>query len=183
MPTSIYTSWMDELCDRIWHDDKDITIRPNRIELNASVCSAAYRLPEISQVIFNEASATTVLIWADGQKTIVRCGEGETFDRYTGFMAAICKRLFGGTTTAKKFMNSIDKQHQAKLKAEKEAEEKAKRIAAMEEAKKKADARRAKEDAMVMEAMVNHYLMEAEAKRRAAEIMADKAKDEEEKES
>ena len=177
IPTSV--SWMDELCDRIWYGN----ISSDHIEPNVSILSGAYSLPEISQVIFNEASATTVLIWADGQKTVVRCGEGETFDRYTGFMAAICKRLFGGTTTAKKFMNSIDKQYQAKLKAEKEAEEKAKRIAAMDEAKKKADARRAKEDAMVMEAMVNHYLMEAEAKRRAAEILADKTKEEEKEES
>lgn len=145
-----------------------LTVDANNIE----ICGvpSKYQLPEIKEVIFNDDA--TIIVWADDKKTIVHCGEGETFDRYTGFMAAICKRMFGGTTTAKKFMNSIDKQYQAKLKAEKEAEEKAKRIAVMEEAKKKADARRAKEDEVLMEAMVRHYLMEAEAKQRAAEILA-----------
>ena len=143
--------------------------KPDEIEIKVSV---PYVLPHIDQVVFNEESSTTVVIWADGEKTIVHCGEGETFDRYTGFMAAVCKRLFGGTTTAKKLMNSLDKQYQAKLKAEAEAKEKAKRMAEQEEARKKAEARRAKENDMLLEAMVEHYLLEAEAKQRAAEILA-----------
>ena len=137
--------------------------KPDEIEIKVSV---PYVLPHIDQVVFNEESSTTVVIWADGEKTIVHCGEGETFDRYTGFMAAVCKRLFGGTTTAKKLMNSLDKQYQAKLKAEAEAKEKAKRMA------EQAEARRAKENDMLLEAMVEHYLLEAEAKQRAAEILA-----------
>jgi hypothetical protein len=143
--------------------------KPDEIEIKVSM---PYVLPRVEQVIFNEESATTVIIWADGKKTIVHCGEGETFDRYTGFMAAVCKRLFGGTTTAKKLMNSLDKQYQAKLKAEAEAKEKAKRMAEQEEARKKAEARHAKENDMLLEAMVEHYLLEAEAKQRAAEILA-----------
>lgn len=132
----------------------------------------AYKLPAISEVIFNEEGKTTILIWADGEKTVVRCGEGETFDRYTGFMAAICKRMFGGTTTAKKLMNSLDKKYQAQKRAEEEEKLKAQREEEAKAAKAKADKRRAKEDAMLMEAMVEHYLLEAEAKKRAEEILA-----------
>lgn len=148
---------------------QEIIQKPDEIKIKINV---PYVLPRIDQVVFNEESSTTVVIWADGKKTIVHCGEGETFDRYTGFMAAVCKRLFGGTTTAKKLMNSLDKQYQAKLKAEAEAKEKAKRMAEQEEARKKAEARRAKENDMLLEAMVEHYLLEAEAKQRAAEILA-----------
>ncbi len=133
-----------------------------------------YKLPAINGVIFDEEAGVTVLEWYDGVKTIVHCGEGETFDRYTGFMAAICKRMFGGTTTAKKLMNSVDKKLQAKLKAEAEEKKKAKNIAAMKEAEKKAEERRAKANEILMAAMVEHYLMEAEAKKRAEEIMANR---------
>lgn len=131
-----------------------------------------YKLPAIEEVIFNEEGKTTIVRWFDGDKTVVRCGDGETFDRYTGFMAAICKKMFGGTTTAKKLMNSLDKKYQAALKAEQAAKEKAKREEEAKAAKAKADKARAKEDAMLMESMVEYFLMEAEAKKRAEEILA-----------
>lgn len=159
-----YFDWIKKL-DTI--TDASRITDADRVEFH--VTPAAYKLPKIKEVVFNDD--TTVVIWADGKKTIVHCGEGETFDRYTGFMAAICKRMFGGTTTAKKFMNSIDKQYQDKLKAEKEAEEKAKRIEEAKALKEKADKRRAKEDDMLVEAMVRHYLLEAEAKKLAEEIL------------
>ena len=134
---------------------------------------SAYHLPAIDNVIFNESSGVTVVVWADGERTVVRCGEGETFDRYTGFMAAICKRMFGGTLTAKKLMNSKDKAYQAKLRAEEAEKVKQKHIAEQEEARKKAEARRAKEEAELMEVMTRHFVMEQKAKQRAAEIISE----------
>lgn len=131
-----------------------------------------HHVPFIKEVIFNEEGKTTIVIWWDDSKTVVHCGEGETFDRYTGFMACICKKMFGGTTTAKKLMNLADKKYQAALKAEKLAKEKAKHEEEAKAAKKKADKRRAKEDQMPMEAMTERYLLEAEAKKRAEEILA-----------
>lgn len=130
----------------------------------------AYALPEIQEVIFNEDAAVTVLLWKDGEKTIVRCGEGETFDRYTGFMAAICKRMFGGTTTAKKLMNAVDKKYQAKLKAEAAEKEKEKRRKEMEEAQAKAEKRREKEREELFCAMVDHFVLERAAREAADEI-------------
>lgn len=134
----------------------------------------AYRLPAIEEAIFNEPEKATVIRWHGGDRTVVRCGEGETFDRYTGFMAAICKKMLGGTTTAKKFMNSVDKKYQAALKAEEAAKEKAKRMAEEEERKKKAEKRRAKWDDELLEMMVQHHLMDEEAKKRAEEILSKK---------
>lgn len=135
-----------------------------------------HHVPFIKEVIFNEEGKTTIVIWWDDSKTVVHCGEGETFDRYTGFMACICKKMFGGTTTAKKIMNLADKKYQAALKAEKLAKEKAKHEEEAKVLKEKADKRRAKDEELLMEALVKHYLLEAEAKKRAEEILAKEEK-------
>lgn len=131
-------------------------------------------VPNVKEVIFNEEGRTTIVIWADNSKTVVHCGEGEKFDRYTGFMACICKKMFGGTTTAKKFMNKLDKKYQAKLKADKEAAEKVKRALEAEAARMKATKLREKKHAEAMEELVKLFVMEAEAKKRAGEILAAK---------
>ena len=133
---------------------------------------AKYTIPDIDEVIFNEAGRATVIRWTDGKKTVVHCGEGETFDRYTGFIACIAKKMFGDTASAKKLMNGKDRKYQAQLKAEREAAEKAKRQEAAAAEKAKADKIRAKDEELLMEALVKHYLLEAEAKKRAEEILA-----------
>lgn len=134
-----------------------------------------HQVPLIRQVIFDEEKKTTVVLWCDDDKTVVRCGEGETWDRYTGFMAAVCKKLFGGTTTAKKLMNSLDKGYQAKLKAEAEAKEKAKRMAEEEERAEKAAKRRELAYRDRLAEMVEYYLMKHDAKEVANEIIKEQA--------
>lgn len=47
----------------------------------------------IEKVIFNDPA--TIVIWKDGTKTIVKCGEGETFDPEKGLAMAIAKRALG----------------------------------------------------------------------------------------
>lgn len=64
-------------------------------------------LPEIDRLIYS--GNKTIIIWKDGDKTIVSCGEGEQFDQYTGFCAAVVKKVFGSTTAAKKVMNTLKK--------------------------------------------------------------------------
>lgn len=49
-------------------------------------------LERIKNVIFNDP--VTVVIWNDGTKTIVRCGEGETYDPEKGLAMAISKYFF-----------------------------------------------------------------------------------------
>lgn len=46
--------------------------------------------------------------WSDGDKTVVKCGPNEMFDRYAGFCAVIVKKLFGSTSAAKKAMTRMD---------------------------------------------------------------------------
>ena len=47
----------------------------------------------IEKVIYN--GPATIIFWKDGDKTIVKCKEGETLDPEKGFLAAIAKRVYG----------------------------------------------------------------------------------------
>ena len=53
----------------------------------------------------------TIVFWNDGDKTIVKCAEGQQFDEYNGFVAALAKKLYGSTSKAKKII-SKHKQYQ-----------------------------------------------------------------------
>lgn len=50
-------------------------------------------MPFVDRVIFN--GPATIVFWMDGTKTVVKCGEDETFDREKGLAMAMCKRLYG----------------------------------------------------------------------------------------
>ena len=59
----------------------------------------------MKRVIYN--GPKTIILWADGTKTIVSCGEDENYDYYTGFCAAVVKKLFGSTSHAKKVLGRV----------------------------------------------------------------------------
>lgn len=46
----------------------------------------------------------TIVYWEDGTKTVVKCMEGTTPDVYSGFTAALAKRVYGSNTQIKKFL-------------------------------------------------------------------------------
>lgn len=48
---------------------------------------------KIKKVIFNDPA--TIVFWGDGTKTVVKCQEGDTFDKELGLAMAICKKHFG----------------------------------------------------------------------------------------
>lgn len=48
---------------------------------------------QITNVIYNNPA--TVVFWSDGQKTVVKCGENDTFDPEKGLAMAISKRFLG----------------------------------------------------------------------------------------
>ena len=57
----------------------------------------------IKNVIFNDPC--TIILWKDGTKTVVKCQEGDTYDKEKGFAIAIIKRLFDDTS----YFNTIFK--------------------------------------------------------------------------
>ena len=47
----------------------------------------------IKKVIFNDPA--TIVIWADGAKTVVKCKEGETYSKWAGLALCYAKRING----------------------------------------------------------------------------------------
>lgn len=71
-------------------------------EIDGNIFASAFRqiliesfLPEIDRVIFN--GPATIVFWADGTKTVVKCKEDEVFDEEKGLAMAVCKKLYGNT--------------------------------------------------------------------------------------
>ena len=62
---------------------------------------------KVKKVIYHDPA--TIVYWADGTKTIAKCMEDQPFEKYAGFCAAVTKKVFGGTTTAKKIAGAKDK--------------------------------------------------------------------------
>lgn len=85
---------------------------PPGLTFNAGLELTMYKMPKIDakcvkKVIFNDP--VTVVIWSDDTKTIVRCIEGQPYEPYAGFCAAVVKKLFGSTTRAKKISGTYKK--------------------------------------------------------------------------
>lgn len=63
----------------------------------------------IKKVIFNPPA--TIVLWRDGTKTVVKCKEGDQFDKWAGFSLCISKKIFGKNfhRVFKKWCNKEDK--------------------------------------------------------------------------
>jgi hypothetical protein len=72
---------------------------------------------EISNVIYN--GEVTIVIWADGVKTVVRPSAGDEFDPEMGLAIAIAQEMFGSRSQFVKFVNKY-----VKISAEREAKKK-----------------------------------------------------------
>ena len=65
------------------------------IRLEDYISNFTKALPEIKRVVFNERA--TIILWADGDKTVVKLGHGEVNDPEKGMAMAICKKVLGNT--------------------------------------------------------------------------------------
>lgn len=67
-------------------------------------------LPEIKNVKFN--GPATIVFWADGTKTVVKCQDGDDYSKEVGLAMCIVKKVFGNTSKYndifKKWCNSYD---------------------------------------------------------------------------
>lgn len=62
---------------------------------------------DVKNVVFS--GDKTIVLWADGTKTIVTCGDGDIFDPYAGFCAAVAKKVFGSTSSVKRALEKHTK--------------------------------------------------------------------------
>ena len=107
-----------ELMDLLFRNFNDPQADKRRIKIQEWMA-----VPKIKKVYFNKKHTT--IEWEDGVKTTVGCMDGQEFDEYSGFAAAIAKRLFGSPTAAIRIMNDHkevqpDSAKKAKKKALKE---------------------------------------------------------------
>lgn len=49
------------------------------------------------KIIYNPDNLTTTVLWMDGTTTIVKCSPNDKFSEYNGFVAAVAKKIYGGT--------------------------------------------------------------------------------------
>lgn len=49
----------------------------------------------------------TIVYWRDGEKTVVKLMEGDTYDEYAAFTAALAKKIFGSTGYVKRTLKDV----------------------------------------------------------------------------
>lgn len=52
-----------------------------------------YIFNQIKDVIFNNPA--TIIKWKDGTKTVVKCADGDIYNKETGFALCIIKKMYG----------------------------------------------------------------------------------------
>ena len=74
---------------------------------------------QIKKVIFNDPA--TIIIWKDGNKTVVKTGEGEIYDPEKGFAMAVAKYAFGNQgnyyETFKKWLPKEEEKEEATIRS------------------------------------------------------------------
>lgn len=115
---AVYKDYLDwdrdvtyDYCKGLIGKVKNLTQDDKGLKLEAVLTNRVFA-PMPKKVIFS--GGKTIVIWEDGTKTVVSCMEGDEFDEYSGFCAALAKKLYGSTTRAKKLMNKNKKVDEAK---------------------------------------------------------------------
>ena len=62
--------------------------------------------PTIKNVIFNDPA--TIVMWSDGTKTVVKCGENDVFDPEKGVAMACMKKLLGTNKTGSNYLDKVE---------------------------------------------------------------------------
>lgn len=79
-----------EMTKQLLNNTYGISSRSDRYPL---IVPRGWDILEIEDVIFNEPA--TIVFWADGTKTVVKCQDGDTYDAEKGLAMAIAKKALG----------------------------------------------------------------------------------------
>lgn len=93
-----------------------VPTRPNfggviREITTAEIVTAPPRPKTNAKFIINKEKGTTVAIWKDGSKTIVKCQPGETFDAEKGIAMCFVKRSFKNRGCYNEWMREVLKEN------------------------------------------------------------------------
>lgn len=86
--------------DNVPEVDMTLVKRPTQKKEN-SVMDKRYM---VKKLIYH--GPATIVYWADGEKTVVKCMDGDTFDPMAGFCAALAKKGYGSTGTVKQIIKA-----------------------------------------------------------------------------
>lgn len=69
-----------------------------------------YRIGLIpTKIIYNPPA--TIVLWADGTKTVVKCSAEDEYNEYYGFLCALSKKMFGTNSHLKKLIDEKAERH------------------------------------------------------------------------
>ena len=94
---NIQTDWIYTLAGSSAQEEKVIEIRGGDIKIYEDGMTPITKFgPDgIKKVIYNPPA--TVVMWADGTKTVVKCSEDDAYDKLTGFLLCVMKKFCGGS--------------------------------------------------------------------------------------
>lgn len=109
MPLSkkVITDIYDLMYGANFYAYNEVTGKMNRLDVDSihpPIKYGEFVNISIKKVIFNDPA--TIVIWDDGTKTVVKCQEGDVFDKEKGLAMCICKHVFGNKSN---FNNIIKK--------------------------------------------------------------------------
>ena len=86
-------------------------IKPNRrsiYDYTSTIIGWRFYVHLIDRVIFNDPA--TIILWKSGEKTVVKCGPNETFDKEKGLAMALCKYILGNRGNFNEFFKKFMKE-------------------------------------------------------------------------
>lgn len=69
-----------------------------------SLALSNFTTTRVKRIIYNNPA--TIVFWADGTKTVVKCAKGEKFNKYHGFCAALAKHIYENNSRVNALVNS-----------------------------------------------------------------------------
>lgn len=71
-------------------------------------------IPDIKKVIFN--GPATIVFWDDNTKTVVKCSDGDIYDKRVAILYAIGKKMYGNNSQLNKFFDKYIPKEEEKPK-------------------------------------------------------------------
>lgn len=81
--------------------DSDVSELYSRLGLK----SKGYTVAPPDRVIFN--GPATIAFWPDGTKTVVKCADGDHYDKRTAILWCFMKKMFGNNSQVNKMLDGL----------------------------------------------------------------------------
>lgn len=91
----------DSFCDVYKQLDSDVSELFSRL----GVESKGYTITPPDRVIFD--GPATITFWPDGTKTVVKCADGDHYDKRIAILWCFMKKMFGNNTQVNKMLDNL----------------------------------------------------------------------------